>query len=244
MSTEPNERAALFARLREAYAPSESDAQRVRAKIDESLRAEAEAPRPAETMGSRTFLERLGLSSIAVLIAGGVLVYQATAERKLPAASAPLAPTVAASLSTSPAPTSSAPVAPPPDEAPQSGLLVPAVSVDALPSAPPIRPAAPIAQASRTADDTLEREARLLADARRALQAGETERALVLLDEHARVFPNGFLASDRAAERIDVLCRLGRRDDAVRAAKVFLEGHPKTPLAYRVKTSCAGHDEE
>ena len=93
---------------------------------------------------------------------------------------------------------------------------------------------------SEPAADTLEREARILADARRARQSGNGEEALALLDEHARVFPSGWLASDRDAERILVLCSLGRRDQAVREAAAFLAGRPKGPLTRRVELSCAG----
>ncbi len=63
---------------------------------------------------------------------------------------------------------------------------------------------------------------------------------LALLDEHARTFPNGFLASDRAAEHIVVLCGLGRQDEAAREAKAFLAGRPEGPLTRRVTMSCAG----
>ena len=69
---------------------------------------------------------------------------------------------------------------------------------------------------------------------------GDAAQGLALLDEHAQTFPKGFLAGDRAAERIVVLCGLGRRDEAVREAKVFLAGRPEGPLTRRVTMSCGG----
>jgi RNA polymerase sigma-70 factor (ECF subfamily) len=92
-----------------------------------------------------------------------------------------------------------------------------------------------------SSSDTLAEEARLLAEARRAVRAGDVPRALTLLDEHARVFPNGWLVDDRAAERIVVLCHLGRQEEAVREATIFLSGRPESPLTHRVATSCAGN---
>ena len=107
---------------------------------------------------------------------------------------------------------------------------------------PPAATTAPavVAVAPAADPDTLEREARILADARRARQADDAERALALLDQHAREFPTGWLASDRAAERIVVLCALGRRAEAVREAAIFLKGRPRGPLTRRVEMSCVG----
>ena len=87
--------------------------------------------------------------------------------------------------------------------------------------------------------DTLGRETQLLSSARAAEKGGNPDKALALLDEHARLFPNGWLANDCVAERIVVLCSVGRRAEAVREAKAFLDGRPKSPLTRRVEASCA-----
>jgi hypothetical protein len=192
----------------------------------------------------------LGLSAAAFVVLGSVVM--ATRETS----NTPPPEVVSAAPSALVAP--SAPVAPPapvePSEVrePQNTAAIPAVSVDSLPSATPAKKtAAAPASAPETGSqsgkelagpqaDTLEREAKILADARRARQSGEGERALALLDEHARLFPKGWLASDRAAERIVVLCDLGRHEQAVREATVFLAGRPKGPLTRRVELSCAG----
>ena len=44
---------------------------------------------------------------------------------------------------------------------------------------------------------------------------------------------------ERIAERIVVLCTVGRRAEAAREAKSFLDGRPKSPLTRRVEASCA-----
>jgi RNA polymerase sigma-70 factor (ECF subfamily) len=137
-------------------------------------------------------------------------------------------------------------VSPPEDETRRAVAAVPApaipsISVDALPNAArPTSSATGSASTPPPATDTLEREARLLADARRAVQRGDDKGALLLLDEHARVFPKGWLANDRVVEHIVVLCNLGRQAEAMREATTFLQGRADSPLTHRVATSCAG----
>ena len=85
---------------------------------------------------------------------------------------------------------------------------------------------------------TLVAETRLLRDADTALRVGDAGRALALLDQHAREFPSGVLAEERAAERILALCKLGRASDARVEATRFLTERPRSPLAGRVRSSC------
>lgn len=87
---------------------------------------------------------------------------------------------------------------------------------------------------------TLERETQLLAKAVSSLHSGEAASALVLLDEHARLFPTGALAPERMVERISALCVIGRLDEARSAATTFLRTHGGSPLVDRVRASCVG----
>ncbi|MDF2697313.1 MAG: hypothetical protein K0S65_5696 [Labilithrix sp.] len=228
MSTPPDDKSALVAQVSDAYDPTERDAERVFAKVKSALPVRATRGALARLLGG------VGISSMALVLASGALLYARRTEEPKPSRS-PRVELVSVAPSANDVP---------PLES-ESVLDAPAISVNALPSAPmvpttrPALPAPPVA--SSAPSDTLEREARLLADARRALQGGDAVRALALLDEHAQVFPDGFLASDRGAERIEVLCSLGRRDEAVRDAKAFLAGRPRTPLAHRVELSCARH---
>lgn len=266
MSTEPDKKA-LLAPLADAYEPNEADAERVFARIQASLLASgaavppassalpaaAPAPAPAAPVaaaaaGARAGkgLALLGLSVLVLAIGGAAVLKQTQSDGVRPVA------TVAEHAVAPPALTSE--INPAPREVTTGTTpAIPSISVDSLPSANAVTrgaAATPSAPASANAGpkeaapppaaDTLEKEARLLAEARRAVQRGEGTQALALLDEHARDYPKGWLANDRAAEHIVVLCSLGRRDEAVREAQVFLEGRPKGPLTRRVTLSCAG----
>jgi RNA polymerase sigma-70 factor (ECF subfamily) len=249
VSTEPEKK--LLAPLADAYEPTDADAERVFAKIQASLAALPAAPvpvaRPPVPPAAGAFagknLALVGLCALAIV--GGVFAWQSRREGPRPAA--PASEVVAAPVVTAPAvpapPVASAPVA-----ATAAPAMLPSISVDSLPSASLAQPpgasggklAAAPAASQAPSSETLEKEARLLAEARRAVQRGEAAQGLALLDEHARTFPNGWLAADRAAERIVVLCSLGRRDEAVRESKAFLVGRPDGPLTRRVTASCAG----
>ncbi|AKV00198.1 hypothetical protein AKJ09_06861 [Labilithrix luteola] len=249
MSSAPHKKPSLLAPLEHEDDPTDADAERVLAKIQASLAsaaASSEASAPASpgrssasAIGSKKAL-LVGLSFAAMAVVGTIWIHESM-ERSTPSSAA--------------GPLEAAPAAPPPtpklprEPAIESDPPIPSIAVNALPtvkgveSTPPNAKRSAPSEASATVtptNDALEREARLLASARRALQEGEAGRALALLDEHARTFPNGWLAVDRAAERIIVLCSLGRRDEAVREAKTFLDGRPKSPLTRRVELSCAG----
>lgn len=91
------------------------------------------------------------------------------------------------------------------------------------------------AHAARTepGEDPLTRESTLLQGAMRAL-ANDPAVALRLADEHAREFPAGQLAAERAYVRVRALARLGRADDARAEARVLIEAHPSSMYAARV----------
>jgi len=249
VSTGPDKRPSLLAPLADSYEATDADADRVLARIEATL----EAPSSTRSTGAVTRAIRggkktllVGLSCLSIAIVGAIAV----GVMREPSPEA-LGNTVDATRSVVTIASSVALAdAPPVDERPRASdpiALPPTVSVDALPSVVPApavgeprRGAATAPATTERSPDSLEKEARLLAEARRAVKAGERERALALLDEHARAFPNGWLASDRAAEHIVVLCSLGRQVDAIEEARVFLEGRPKSPLTRRVETSCAG----
>jgi hypothetical protein len=84
----------------------------------------------------------------------------------------------------------------------------------------------------------LDAEIALLRDARAALRGGDPGRALALLDEHDHLYPAGALAEDASAQRIYVLCALGRTGEAHPLAGRFLAAHPASPHAASVRASC------
>jgi len=116
-------------------------------------------------------------------------------------------------------------------------------SMDDVPGLPIPAVVAPEAQpttmASISGPTTVAAETRLLREADAALRAGNATRALALVTEHAASFPNGILAEERDAERIAVLCALGRNAEARERAMTFLRDHARSPLAARVRASCA-----
>jgi len=72
------------------------------------------------------------------------------------------------------------------------------------------------------AEDRLRQEIGLIAAARQAVAAGDGRRALEVLDEHGRRFPQGQMHEDRAALHIQALCLAGDQAKAMTAARVFL----------------------
>jgi hypothetical protein len=107
-------------------------------------------------------------------------------------------------------------------------------------SPPLVAPAQPAPRLEPSGPATVAAEAELLRRADAALKAADPSRALALLGEHATTFPNGILVEERDAERIVVLCALGRTEDARAAAAQFLRLRPRSPLSQRVRESCGG----
>jgi hypothetical protein len=112
-------------------------------------------------------------------------------------------------------------------------------------------PAAPVAaadsnpassqHAARRSSSTaasLAAEIELLHDVQAALEAGQPERALQLLDAR-RGRAAGPMQEERAAARVVTLCKLGRVDEARGEAARFARDWPRSPLAERVRSSCA-----
>jgi hypothetical protein len=84
---------------------------------------------------------------------------------------------------------------------------------------------------------TLEVELPLLREAQEALRAGDPARALGYLNEHARRFPNGELAQERAAAHAIASCKLDARRGRAEA-DAFVAMHAASPLADRVREAC------
>lgn len=75
-------------------------------------------------------------------------------------------------------------------------------------------------------EDPVRVETRLLARARAAIARHDGAAALAILDEHARLFPDGQLREERLANRVSALCALGERERAHAEATSFLAAHP------------------
>lgn len=68
-------------------------------------------------------------------------------------------------------------------------------------------------------------ESELLESARRLLKS-EPQRALLLTEEHARLYPKGALSQEREVIAIEALSRLGKREDAKARGADFGDAYP------------------
>lgn len=84
--------------------------------------------------------------------------------------------------------------------------------------------------------DSLSAELSLIGPARDALRAGDLALARWLVGEHARVFPSGALAQERAAIAALAECRAKR--GATLGAE-FVRAHPRSPFAAVVVRDCS-----
>jgi hypothetical protein len=132
--------------------------------------------------------------------------------------------------------------APPPVLAPASEGATQPVATDprgASTSAPTAHAAVAVLEPPAPSQQTLEEELPLLQSAQEALRLGDTDRALSLLDAHAKRFPAGALAEERRAAHALAACRKPG-DPAARAeAQAFLRNSPSSPLVESVRKACS-----
>ncbi len=91
---------------------------------------------------------------------------------------------------------------------------------------------------AQTAPD-LAADTSLLQEAGRTLRRGEAPAALRQLDEHAARFARSPQADLRRALRVEALCELGRAEDAHDVSQALFDHRPTTPVAKRLRSSCA-----
>jgi hypothetical protein len=101
------------------------------------------------------------------------------------------------------------------------------------PSAPPTS----VPNAAAPANDPTD-ELSMVKEMQVALRDGKTDRVLALVREHERRFPASALAPEREGARVLAVCSGGDRVDAQRLGQAFVDGHPLSPLAARVRATC------
>jgi hypothetical protein len=101
------------------------------------------------------------------------------------------------------------------------------------------KPTRPEPLETETAGPDLAAEMEVLRRAGTLVRTGDGERAVTVLDEHARRFPGGQLVEDREALRVQALCAKGDAAAAREAARAFEAAHPKSPHLRRVRHSAA-----
>jgi hypothetical protein len=87
----------------------------------------------------------------------------------------------------------------------------------------------------RTAHERYALELEVLQPARAAVALRDFSSALPILAEHERRFPNGRLAEEREALRVQALSGMGRMEEAGRAAAAFRERFPGSVLLSRMR---------
>jgi hypothetical protein len=85
-------------------------------------------------------------------------------------------------------------------------------------------------------------EVALLREAQASVRAGNAVVALRKLDEFAAKYPDGVLRKERSAARVLALCAAGNVAEARAEALRFLREAPQSPVAGRVRASCAFRD--
>jgi hypothetical protein len=265
MSDLSDEAKALFSRSRGELTPSEEDLRRVERAVllgttaaaagAASLGVSGSAAAAAGTQVATTAVGSAASAGLKVLLtfafaaglgAGGVLTYRLTEPPvQLVAPSAPPARQAASARSAAPALVPrSADSAPPRERAEGDRAVSDAPAKRAAPKSLPdsggSKPLPSTEPPGVQRGAAVAEEARLLRDADRALRSGDAEAALALLEQHERAHPGGTLVEERAAERVFALCAGGRLTEARSAAARFLEQYPRSPLAERVRATCAG----
>jgi hypothetical protein len=245
-----NEARALVALARTSDGPTAQDRRLVRAGIVASgaalaLSASAQATaQAAATVGSAAVTQTALAAAPAVATGLGALTAHVIAPGivGMVIGAAVTAPVLLRDRAPerSPAPVQSARSAPASSPVARAAVRAPVpVPVPVPASSPAVAAQAPAAVASVSVHDSLHEETDLLVRAQRELGGGRPDGALALLDEHERRFPQGSLAQERAAARVLSLCRAGRALEARAHAQRFLEAAPRSPVAPRIRRSCA-----
>lgn len=224
----------LIAAARPAERPTDEDRARVRARVMAKVAgagAAAAATGLAASGASASGAVAAGagagvLKAIVVGAIAGICVVGAAEVARPPA------PSLA------PRPVESAPAVivksaeignfpPPPVEAPKPSS-----------SAPEPRAARPEPRPPSSAG--LREEVEILKEAQRAIAAGETDRAVGLLDQHESRWKGGALLEERLAARAIALCGARKGPEARLAALRFFQEAKGSPLEERVRAACAG----
>jgi hypothetical protein len=184
------------------------------------------------------------LAASAIIIAATGVTVSYTLPPSPVAAPSPPSKTSQALVSTS----ERAPSTPPRSPAPEPTAR-PVAPIDAPPkptapfvpatTQPPgavVASAPPAAPTPATPPTTgLGEEVAALDRARESLAAGDTAKAIRLVDEYGEHFPNAGLAQEATALRIEALLQQGNRSAANDLANEFLRSHPTSPHAARIR---------
>jgi hypothetical protein len=97
---------------------------------------------------------------------------------------------------------------------------------------------ATVPQRKQLLADPLAAEVAILSKATTALRAGNASESLSLVEEHQRRFPNGRLAEERRAARVQALCALGKLAAAEAELARLAQSAPHSPHLARAQRAC------
>lgn len=206
--------------------PSPGDRARVKTALAAKLGGAAFLlPYQASAAAPKALLAWSKMTTMLAGVGAGLVVlgatYYATQPSVEPAPQAPVKPPAVA-------PASVRPAAAPTDTSASATTEL---------EAPAPEPAVP-ASRRLPAPDPLAEEISILSKATSALRAGKPGEGLRLLSEHQRKFPNGRLAEERRAARIQALCALGRRTEAEAELTRLAQSSPRSPHLARAQRAC------
>lgn len=119
----------------------------------------------------------------------------------------------------------------PETEEPPKADLLPTVRAPGAVRAPS---AVPTIKLAPSPDDSLEREVRLLDEARARCSSGNYAQAIAYLDRYQQQFRAGALGPEALVIRVQALIGQGRRSEALALAKPFIATSPHSPVAKRL----------
>jgi hypothetical protein len=231
MSTWQHESSNLFRTARARFSPSDSERERVRARLAKKLGVAVVGGAIVTTTsstaaGAATAAAKGGTFALVAKIAAPIVVASAVAGVAVPR--------VLRATHDAPVPvTTSAPKAAPA----ATRIPAPTMNVVDLPTATPV---APTPSARRATPSSPDDEARIVGEIDAALRAGDAATASRLVDEHARRYPRGALVPEREGARVIARCLSGAR--ASSGAGAYIAAHPRSPMRGRIEAAC-GADE-
>lgn len=182
-------------------------------------------------------------AKLAALAIGGVLVSAGAgiffATRPSPSTVAPPASILTSTLKQTAEPPPPPALEAPPTAVADSGDKPPArpkraPSQEAVPS-PPASPPSPSVSGKPSFSEA---ETSALRAIRSALRTGDAASAHRSYIDYETRFPDGVLREEATGLHVDVLCALGRIDEATAAATAFAQAYPASPHLPRVTRGC------
>jgi hypothetical protein len=219
--------------LRSAREDAPTARSRKRATAAVALAVGALATRSTAALAAGTVARSLLLK---VLLGAGVATVVATASLDSPrTAQAPADPTTIVRPAQRGGPKASAtlPRAIPPPSSAESPVTPPAVV--AAPTAAAAGSTRAKTMPARRASNSLADEVAVLAEAKRAIEAGQTAAAFRAIAEHDRRFPGGVLSEEAAALRVEAAARSGDKAGAASLSRAFEAAYPESPLRDQVR---------